>query len=1059
MKKNTLMNKKVIKALTIGLSASIMFQPIGALADENITDPVLDDGVLDEANEKMPAASIENEALEQVETVEDADKEAADKIEAAVDAVEIVADKKILEDVADLQKAADELEEAAGTLDEEHTEIVDDEEVTVVGTTTEAVSEVKDSVEILASEGSTIEGALTAAEKAADEADKVIDEVAKTEEKAVKDMDAIIAKIKQDGTISATNESYVQAEEIVKAADAAYEQAKTDYEAAKSDYDTAVKAVADAQKEYDEALANGTENLETAKKELEALKEKSAALKTEAEKALDAFNKTEDGKLLALDAKANDAKVADWNGTLDPLFDSVMKEYYVNKFVDEKATDIKTKVVKFGEHDEYNYFEVTYTVGEESFTKYYNYRLADKNANGGMVIFEKTESFFVGDTDEKFVLDEEKKASLAEGEIVVINDDDDFVIENEEGEYVVAENKAADSEYELAQNESLENENTTYSFDDESGELTKTTTADVVTTIFERKSETYETEAEAQEALAAVNQDENKSEGSIETITDTVSTATATYYVTFTKTITVDKKFTNPKEIDETREQNAYLNSVVEGIKEDVENEDYLVSVDSAKLDTTVVRENMPGNNGNDKPVGNANKVSYTNTTATVEYTYIDTTTATEDFSWLDSVFGGKESYDNETARVDRELAEKNQMRVGDFTLFDGEIMHFTYEYTVTYTKTAEGKDDAAAQAALDALIAEDVAAKSSAEMGTASAKIVSSKFGTKDYVSYEVCYLEKDTSVEENVVISTTTWSKDELLDTTVHYTNDKLDEGDVFLTNGSKGYSFTGDDKKTTVEVSDEQLEKIQRETKEFRDFLNGIKADKDSIDDLVSAADDADKAVEAAQDEVDTLSDKLNDLKANGSAEAIKDMQAKLELALENLKAAEDNKNLVDSKLRDAAEARDNRIDELTPNPEPEVVPSPEPAPQETPAPTVNNGRTPAPARAVAPTEDVEIEDEEPALAETPEVVTEETTEVVAEEPVAEIEEVPVAEEATVIEEAVIEEEETPLANLPEQQQMSWWWLLIVLVLGTTGAEMYRRHMVKKNALKVESEKKDK
>ena len=45
-------------------------------------------------------------------------------------------------------------------------------------------------------------------------------------------------------------------------------------------------------------------------------------------------------------------------------------------------------------------------------------------------------------------------------------------------------------------------------------------------------------------------------------------------------------------------------------------------------------------------------------------------------------------------------------------------------------------------------------------------------------------------------------------------------------------------------------------------------------------------------------------------------------------------------------------------------------------------------------------------------------------------------------------VIPEEEVPLAAA-DQSKMNWWWLLVVLVLGTTGAELYRRHMVKKNA----------
>lgn len=49
----------------------------------------------------------------------------------------------------------------------------------------------------------------------------------------------------------------------------------------------------------------------------------------------------------------------------------------------------------------------------------------------------------------------------------------------------------------------------------------------------------------------------------------------------------------------------------------------------------------------------------------------------------------------------------------------------------------------------------------------------------------------------------------------------------------------------------------------------------------------------------------------------------------------------------------------------------------------------------------------------------------------------------------EDVEIEDEEIPLAALEEQQRMSWWWLLIVLVLGTTGAELFRRYQIKKEA----------
>ena len=55
--------------------------------------------------------------------------------------------------------------------------------------------------------------------------------------------------------------------------------------------------------------------------------------------------------------------------------------------------------------------------------------------------------------------------------------------------------------------------------------------------------------------------------------------------------------------------------------------------------------------------------------------------------------------------------------------------------------------------------------------------------------------------------------------------------------------------------------------------------------------------------------------------------------------------------------------------------------------------------------------------------------------------------------------INEQDVPLAPMDEQAKMSWWWIIAVLVLGTTGAELLRRRMVKKNTATLESTKSDK
>ena len=58
-----------------------------------------------------------------------------------------------------------------------------------------------------------------------------------------------------------------------------------------------------------------------------------------------------------------------------------------------------------------------------------------------------------------------------------------------------------------------------------------------------------------------------------------------------------------------------------------------------------------------------------------------------------------------------------------------------------------------------------------------------------------------------------------------------------------------------------------------------------------------------------------------------------------------------------------------------------------------------------------------------------------------------------------EQIINEQDVPLAPMDEQAKMSWWWIIAVLVLGTTGAELLRRRMVKKNTATLESTKTNK
>lgn len=119
------------------------------------------------------------------------------------------------------------------------------------------------------------------------------------------------------------------------------------------------------------------------------------------------------------------------------------------------------------------------------------------------------------------------------------------------------------------------------------------------------------------------------------------------------------------------------------------------------------------------------------------------------------------------------------------------------------------------------------------------------------------------------------------------------------------------------------------------------------------------------------------------------------------------------------------------------------------------TVTGGGTPVIAATEPAAEEIEllVEGDAPVAPATPAVVEE--TEEEEEETLVTIddEDVPLApgaeesEGQSIVE---IEDEEVPLVAMPteaEKAKMSWWWLLIVALLGATGYKMYKDHQAKK------------
>lgn len=205
---------------------------------------------------------------------------------------------------------------------------------------------------------------------------------------------------------------------------------------------------------------------------------------------------------------------------------------------------------------------------------------------------------------------------------------------------------------------------------------------------------------------------------------------------------------------------------------------------------------------------------------------------------------------------------------------------------------------------------------------------------------------------------------------------------------------------------------------------DAYEAAKAAKNAIRDLLCSSNVGADAIKKAQEELEALENAYNEA-----------LTASTNAANEAKLAKEDYEKIVARVAKLLADEASRRDEESVEPEEENVLVIPE---ELTPvaAPVLTTVR---PVAAVIPT--VVTEAEEVKGPEVEEVVIEEEETPTVSEPEA----------ATVI----IPDEEVALSD-EEKAEMSWWWLLVVLVLGTAGAELYRRHQKKKAEEALDSEK---
>ncbi|MBQ9863449.1 MAG: hypothetical protein IJM28_06035 [Lachnospiraceae bacterium] len=300
MKKDLRSSKQIIKALSIGISATMMLQPISAFADDtSAADNLHTTGT------GRDAAITDSTVAQEVKAAEDADKAAYEAKEAAEKAEELV--EKLVEEVAG--KEATETEEAVdGILDKDN----NGDELTLeenVEEAKEAVADANDAVDdlqaevdaaldVIAEEATNdVSANVTATETAYNNADKAEDaarlalETLSGNDSIVYKEDAMVEVNKAIEAANTADEEAKKAETALTEAEERYNKAVEDYEALLAQADVSrneiEKSVSDT--EYADAqdeLAKAKAAMEAAKAEYDAALAKVGTAENNAKEAL-----------------------------------------------------------------------------------------------------------------------------------------------------------------------------------------------------------------------------------------------------------------------------------------------------------------------------------------------------------------------------------------------------------------------------------------------------------------------------------------------------------------------------------------------------------------------------------------------------------------------------------------------------------------------------------------------------------------------------------------------------------------------------------------------------
>jgi len=398
MIKKSLANKKVVRALTIGLSVLMAAQPMTAFAAENGEAPKPDSNPIDEDQDNGVADDAQQAASDAWVATEDADFTTDNITDKALDN-DVISDNDVEEDkkadVEAVRLAAHALIEA-NKLEAAENEIKDAADKLEIAEAAETTQTIE------------AEKALDAIAQIDEVVDKANEDLKAADDRAGELVDIIIATSNSAEAVDSYNELTL----IANQAAAEVEEASKKVNDLKDEYALAKEAFAAAQGTYTAAIGEAKEEAEEAAKELADAREKIAEL----QKALAVAEKDVEAKnaqaIKIIESQDEIEKFVaekygiDWRKE-DKLFNAIMENYYVPQVLDEGAEQIKVEYVRGADTNKLNYFKVTYTVDGQQKAKYFDYTM-DGDSRSDILLYDVSDEEVVADNCVKSYLEAHK---------------------------------------------------------------------------------------------------------------------------------------------------------------------------------------------------------------------------------------------------------------------------------------------------------------------------------------------------------------------------------------------------------------------------------------------------------------------------------------------------------------------------------------------------------------------------------------------------------------------------------------------------------------------------